>query len=112
MTVLIIEVILSYLILSYLILSYLILSYLILSYKTLLSASRSIDTAVYMHRRRPGAELGTRKNFADRDFLNDVFLGIFFIFTPKISDDRFLVIDRDFRIFRFFSKIFHIFAVC
>ena len=32
--------------------------------------------------------------------------------NPKISDDLFLVIDRDFRIFPIFLKIFHIFAAC
>src|SRR6218665_1503912 len=34
------------------------------------------------------------------------------IFTPKISDDLFLVIDNDFWIFSIFFKSFHIFAAC
>src|SRR6218665_1419306 len=32
------------------------------------------------------------------------------VFTPKISEDLFLVIDHDFRIFPIFLKISHIFA--
>jgi len=54
-----------------------------------------------MHRLRPGAEFGgTEKNFADQDFL-----GKNYIFTAKISDDLFLVIDHDFPIFPIFFKI-------
>jgi len=49
------------------------------------------------HRRRPGAEFGeTWKNFADQDFWMTIFREKISIFTPKISDDLFLVIDHDF----------------
>jgi len=46
--------------------------------------------------RRPGAEFGGgQKIFAEQDFIKNS------IFTAKISDDLFLVIDQVFRIFSF-----------
>jgi len=50
------------------------------------------------HRRRLGAELGGRKIFSRTKFLNDLFKEKIPIFTPKISDDLFLVIDHIFQI--------------
>src|SRR6218665_4183158 len=62
--------------------------------------------AVHTQGRRPGAEFGgTEKIFADQDF----WVTIYFpekmsIFTPKISDDLFLVIDLVFQIFLFYCN--------
>ena len=62
--------------------------------------------------RRPGAEFGgTEHFFADQDFWMTFFSGKNFHFTPKISDDLFLVIDQVFRISPFFSQIFRIFTM-
>ena len=54
---------------------------------------------------------GRKKNFRGPRFLNDVFFGKNVRFQGKISDDLFLVIDLDFRIFPFFSQIFRIFTM-
>ena len=43
--------------------------------------------------------------FRGPTFLNDVFFGKMSIFTPKISDDLFLVIDQVFQIFRIFTVL-------
>jgi len=56
--------------------------------------------------------LGDGKKFRRPRFLNEIFLGKIPIFTPKISDDLFKVIDHIFQIFPIFSHIFHIFTVC
>ena len=52
---------------------------------------------------------GDGKLFREPRFLNDVFSEKISIFTAKISDDLFLVIDQVFRIFPFFSQIVRIF---
>src|SRR6218665_3561998 len=53
---------------------------------------------------------GDRKIFRGPRFPNDVFLEkIYIIFTAKISDDLFLVIDQVFRSFPFFSQISRLF---
>ena len=54
---------------------------------------------------------GDGTNFRGPRFLNDGFSEKISVFTAKISDDLFLVIDQDFRIFPFFSQIFRIFTM-
>jgi len=56
--------------------------------------------------------LGGRKIFHGPRFWTTVFSEkMSIIFTAKISDDLFLVIDQVFRIFPFFSQIFRIFTM-
>src|SRR6218665_61323 len=64
-------------------------------------------TLEYVQWRRPGAEFGgDGKIFRGPRFLNDVlFPEKISIFTPKISDDLFLVIDEVFHIVRFFTLL-------
>ena len=63
--------------------------------------------------RRPGAEFwGDRKCLADKDFCMMSFSEKISIFTAKIYDDLFLVIDQVFQIFPFFSQIFRILVLC
>src|SRR6218665_331485 len=66
-----------------------------------------MNAFTYIQWRRPGAEFrgDGRKKFRGPRFLNDVFSGKISIFTPKISDDLFLVIDHVFQILRFFTVL-------
>jgi len=67
---------------------------------------KSMMHIVYSQWRRPGAEFkGDGKICRGPRFLNDVFSGKISIFTPKISDDLFLVIDHVFQILRFFTVL-------
>src|SRR6218665_20601 len=66
---------------------------------------KSMMHIVYSQWRRPGAEFkGDGKICRGPRFLNDVFSGKISIFTPKISDDLFLVIDQVF--FRDFTFLY------
>src|SRR6218665_980728 len=55
------------------------------------------------HGRRPGAEFAGRKHFLQTSMT--LFPEKISIFTPKISDDFFLVIDQVFQILRFFTLL-------
>ena len=62
--------------------------------------------------RRPGAEFGGTEKFSWTKISEwRFFRKNISIFTAKISDDLFLVIDQIFRIFPFFSQIFRIFTM-